>query len=110
LPIDLNLSWSHYVSLLKIKSTDERKFYELEATTSNWSVRELQRQMNSSLYECLSLTRDKDGVLKLAQQGQLMEKSTDILKNPVVLEFLELKEEHRYSENDLGSLINLNIS
>lgn len=104
-PTGLNLSWSHYVTLLKIKDDQERKFYELEATSANWSVRELQRQINSSYYERLSLSRDKDGVRKLAEQGQLIERPTDILKGPVVLEFLSLKEDHRYTENDLETAI-----
>lgn len=101
----LILSWSHYLQLLKIKDADERSFYELEATTNNWSVRELQRQVNSSLYERLALSRDKEAILKLAQEGQLLEKSTDVLKSPVILEFLNLKEDHRYSENDLETAI-----
>ncbi|MEO8947089.1 MAG: PDDEXK nuclease domain-containing protein [Mucilaginibacter sp.] len=101
----LKLSWSHYVSLLKIKNADERRFYELEAEKGNWSLRELQRQVNSSYYERLALSRDKDGVRKLAQEGQLLEKPTDILKSPVILEFLDLKEDNRYSENDLETAI-----
>lgn len=105
LPEMLNLSWSHYIQLLKIKDVNERRFYELEATNNNWSVRELQRQCNSSLYERLALSRDKDGIKQLAQQGQLLEKSSDALKSPLVLEFLGLKEDHRYSENDLETAI-----
>lgn len=105
LPTGLNLSWSHYITLLKIKDRQERRFYELEAATSNWSVREMQRQINSSYYERLSLSRDKEGVRKLAEQGQLLDRPTDILKSPVILEFLDLKEDHRYSENDLETAI-----
>jgi len=105
LPPSLNLSWSHYIALLKIKDGQERKFYELEATTGNWSVRELKRQINSALYERLSLSRDKDGIRQLAEQGQILERPTDILKDPVVLEFLNLKEDHRYSENGLETAI-----
>lgn len=105
LPTGLNLSWSHYVALLKVKDEHERKFYELEATTGNWSLRELKRQINSALYERLSLSRDKEGIRKLAEQGQLLERPTDILKGPVILEFLNLEEDHRYSENDLETAI-----
>jgi len=105
LPTGLNLSWSHYVTLLKVKDDQERKFYELETTACNWSVRELQRQINSGYYERLSLSRDKEGVRKLAEQGQLLEGPTDILKSPVILEFLDLNEDHRYSENDLETAI-----
>jgi len=105
LPEVLRLSWSHYVSLLKIKDADERRFYELEAEKANWSLRELQRQINSSYYERLALSRDKEGMRKLAQEGQLLEQPTDILKSPVILEFLDLKEDNRYSENDLETAI-----
>lgn len=105
LPTGLNLSWSHYVTLLKIKDDQERKFYELETALNNWSVRELQRQINTSYYERLALSRDKDGVKKLAEEGQIVERSTDILKSPVILEFLDLNEDHRYSENDLETAI-----
>lgn len=102
---EFSLSWTHYLQLLKLRDKDERRFYELEASRNNWSVRELKRQIGSSLYERLALSRDKDAVLKLAQEGQILEKSTDILKQPFVLEFLNLKEDHRYSENDLETAI-----
>jgi len=87
LPGGLNLCWSHYVTLLKVKDQDERKFYELEATIANWSVRELKRQINSALYERLSLSRDKEGIRKLAEQGQLLERPTDILKGRLCWSF-----------------------
>ncbi|OKS87301.1 hypothetical protein RG47T_2761 [Mucilaginibacter polytrichastri] len=91
--------------MLKIKDADERRFYELEVEKENWSLREMQRQINSSLYERLALSRDKEGVRKLAKEGQLLEKSTDVLKSPVILEFLNLDEDHRYTENDLETAI-----
>ncbi|MDN5286702.1 MAG: hypothetical protein JWR38_2976 [Mucilaginibacter sp.] len=100
-----NLSWSHYVQLLKIKDKSEREFYEIESLNSNWSVRELQRQFNASLFERLALSRDKNEIKQLAQRGQIMEKSTDTLKSPLVLEFLGLNEDNRYSENDLETAI-----
>lgn len=99
------LSWTHYIQLLKIKNEDERRFYEIEASQSNWSVRELQRQFNSALFERLALSKDKQGIKELAEKGQLMEKSTDTLKSPLVLEFLGLSEDSRYSENDLETAI-----
>ncbi|HEY1163565.1 MAG TPA: DUF1016 N-terminal domain-containing protein [Chitinophaga sp.] len=64
------LSWSHYVQLLKIKDKQERKFYEIETIQNSWSVRELQRQYHSSLYERLALSRDKKGVRTLAKKGR----------------------------------------
>ncbi len=63
------LSWSHYIQLLKLKDEKERRFYEIEAHKNNWSLREMQRQINSALYERLALSKDKEGVTKLAQEG-----------------------------------------
>lgn len=99
------LSWSHYVFLLSIKTIDERSFYEIESTSQNWTVRELKRQFDSSLYERLALSRDKKGIRKLAQKGQMLENSKDILKEPLVLEFLGLSDQARYSETELESAI-----
>ena len=95
------LSWSHYILLLKVKNEEERSFYEIEAAQNNWSVRELGRQYNSALYERLALSTDKRGIKQLAEKGQLIEKPVDALKNHYVLEFLGLKENSNYSENDL---------
>src|SRR3989339_109536 len=99
------LSWTHYVFLLGVKNSDERRFYEIEATQQNWTVSELKRQFNSSLYERLALSRDKAGIKKLAKKGQLIEKPEDLLKEPLVLEFLGLDEQTRYSESDLEAAI-----
>ena len=95
------LSWSHYLFLLGIKDPDERAFYEIEATNEGWSLRELRRQFDSSLYERLALSLDKESILALATDGQLVEKPQQLLKNPYVLEFLDLREETRYSEREL---------
>jgi predicted nuclease of restriction endonuclease-like (RecB) superfamily len=99
------LGWSHYVVLLTLDNPDERRFYEIEAAASSWSIRELERQVASSLYERLALSRDKQEVRKLADQGQVIEKAADIIKNPFVLEFLGLEEKPAYSEADLESAI-----
>jgi len=99
------LSWSHYVFLLGIKNPDERSFYEIEATAGNWTLRELKRQFDTSLYERLALSRDKAGIRKLAKKGHLVERPQDILKEPLVLEFLGLDEQARYSESDLEGAI-----
>jgi predicted nuclease of restriction endonuclease-like (RecB) superfamily len=101
----LTLSWSHYVFLIGIKNDDERCFYEIEATQQDWSLRELKRQFNTGLYERLALSRDKEGVIKLAQEGQVVAKPEDLLKNPYVLEFLGLDEKAKYSESDLEAAI-----
>lgn len=105
LSLKFSLSWSQYVSLLTISDPDERSFYEIEAAENQWSVRELERQMDSSLYKRLAASRDKDGIKKLATEGQLVESAADLIKNPFVLEFLGLDEKAEYSENDLESAI-----
>ena len=97
------LSYSHYLFLMRIDNPDERKFYEIEATSSNWSLRELKRQFDSALYERLSLSKDKEKVKLLAQQGQVIENPNDIVKDPYVLEFLGLPEKSYYSESELES-------
>ena len=104
-PYPFTLSWSHYVVLMRIESDAERSFYEIECQKQNWSVRQLQRQYNSSLYERLALSRDKDAVMRLAQEGQTISKPDDILKNPLTLEFLGLKPETVYSESKLETAI-----
>lgn len=104
-PRPFTLSWTHYVFLLSVKNPDERSFYEIEATTQAWNVRELKRQFNSGLYERLALSRDKDGIRKLAREGQIVSQVQDVLKEPLVLEFLGLDESHRYSESDLETAI-----
>ena len=100
-----SLSWSHYLILMRISDANARSFYEIECAKQNWSVRWLQRQVNSSLYERLALSKDKSEVLRLAQEGQTIEKPADILKNPITLEFLGLKHETVYSETKLESAI-----
>lgn len=100
-----NLSWTHYFHLLKIKDEGERNFYEIEAVANNWSVRELQRQYNASVYERIVLSRDKKKVKQLSKKGQLIEQTTDALKSHYVLEFLGLKEENSYTESDLETAI-----
>lgn len=99
------LSWTHYVELLSIKDPAERSFYEIEATNSGWSVPELRRQKISCLYERLALSRDRAGIKRLAREGQLITKPEDLFKEPLVLEFLGLGEQTRYSESDLESAL-----
>ena len=95
------LSWSHYLFLMRIDNKAERDFYEKEAENSNWSLRELKRQFDSSLYERLALSKDKDEVKKLSAQGIIIEKPADIVKDPYILEFLGLPEQASYSESEL---------
>jgi predicted nuclease of restriction endonuclease-like (RecB) superfamily len=103
------LGWSHYQVLMRIKNDDERHFYEIEAINEQWTQEQLKRQYNSSLYERLALSRDKDEVMRLAREGQTVEKPRDILKNPLVLEFYGLEQMPSYSESDLESAINDNL-
>ena len=100
-----SLSWSHYVILLTIDNADERRFYEIEAEQNQWSVRELERQIASSLYERLALSRDKEEIRTLSRQGQVVEKAADLIKNPMVLEFLGLEEKPAYTEDQLEAAI-----
>jgi predicted nuclease of restriction endonuclease-like (RecB) superfamily len=103
--IPFSLTWSHYLMLMSIDNEAERKFYEIEATEGRWSVREMKRQYNSSLYERLALSKNKEKIKQLSVQGQLLEKPEDLLKEPLVLEFLNMPEPHDYSENDLETAI-----
>jgi len=102
---NFTLSWSHYLILMRIENPDERSFYEIEAFNQQWSERQLQRQFNSSLYERLALSRDKEKVLLLAKNGHRVEHPTDLLKNPLTLEFLGLDQCAVYSESDLEAAI-----
>ena len=99
------LSWTHYVLLTQIKNEQERSFYEIEAANQQWTVRQLQRQYSSSLYERLALSRNKNEVMRLAVEGQTIEKPQDLLKEPFVLEFLGMEEKAEFSESDLESAI-----
>ena len=99
------LSWSHYLILMRIENKEARSFYEIEATQQQWSVKQLKRQVGSSLYERLALSRDKDEVMRLAREGQTVEKPSDIIKNPITLEFLGLKPDAAYTESNLENAI-----
>ncbi len=99
------LSWSQYVFLVSINDPDERRFYEIEASANGWTLPELKRQFNTGLYERLALSRDKDGIRKLAVDGQTVTRTEELLKDPYVLEFLGLDEKTRYSESDLETAI-----
>ena len=100
-PISQSLTWTHYIRLMRISDPEERRFYEIEAESNNWSVRELNRQFDSALYQRLALSRDKEAVKALAIKGQTVEKPEDILKDPYVLEFTGLPELPRYTESKL---------
>lgn len=98
---DFRLSWSHYLKLVRIKDVTERQFYEIESYENQWSLRELQRQCDSALYQRLVLSRDKEMVKKLSKEGQIIKKPSDALKDPYILEFIGLPDQTTYSESEL---------
>lgn len=98
---NFQLSWSHYLKLVRINDEAERRFYEIEAIQNQWSLRELQRQYDSALYQRLALSRDKDKVKELSEKGQIINKPADALKDPYILEFIGLPERTSYSESEL---------
>jgi len=95
------LSWSHYLKLMRIDDVNERNFYEIESFKNNWSLRELNRQYDTALFTRLSLSRNGSQVLRLAKKGQLLQKPQDAIKDPYVLEFIGLPEQSTYSESEL---------
>ena len=99
------LSWSHYVELLKLEDPLERSFYEQQSMLEKWSVPELQRQKKTSLFLRLAAGKDKDAILQLASEGQIISSPADLLRDPYVFEFLKIPEPHTVSENDLETLI-----
>ncbi len=103
------LSWSHYFEILRLDNDLEINFYKKQTEKENWSVRELKRQMKSMLFHRLAMSRDKKGILELAEQGQEIQKADDILKDPYVLEFLNIPENHQYLENELEERIISNL-
>ena len=100
-----NLSWSHYLVLMRIRSPEARAFYEIEAAAGHWSVRELERQIGSLLFERLAIPGDPDRAARLATQGQAIHAPSDILKDPLVLEFLDLGGQPAWTEHDLETAI-----
>jgi len=99
------LSWSHFVFLMRIEDDNERRFYELESQSQQWSLAELRRQFDAALFERLALSRNKARVKALASKGHQIEHPLDLIKDPLVLEFLGLEERAEYSENDLETAI-----
>jgi predicted nuclease of restriction endonuclease-like (RecB) superfamily len=103
--VPAKLSWTHLVTLLGISDDTARKFYEKQAVLENWGYRELERQINSSLFERLALSKDKKGVLQLAEKGHIITDSTEAIKDPYVLDFLKLPQSHRVTEKALEQKI-----
>ena len=99
------LNWSQYKLLISISDSDKREYYELETINNNWIGRELERQINSMLYERLLLSNDKESVLAVARKERIPENLTEIIKDPMVLEFLGLERKAQYYEKDLESAL-----
>ena len=99
--VSSQLSWSHYLEIIKIEEEAKRNFYIKETINSRWSVRELQRQIGSLLYERLLISSNKNKVLELSEKGHEITESKDLVKDPFVLEFLDIKENTDYLESDL---------
>jgi predicted nuclease of restriction endonuclease-like (RecB) superfamily len=104
-----NLSWSHYRTLCQVENRAERQFYEIESEKGNWSVRDLERQIHSLLFARLLKSRDKAGVLALAAQGQTVSQPIDVIKQPYVLDFLDLPDQAQLRESDLETAIIENL-
>lgn len=96
-----NLGWIHYRALMRVTREEARSFYEIEAAKNNWAGRELERQIHSLLFDRLLKSKDKTGLLKLATHGQEINSPVDAIKEPVVLEFLDLPESHQLVESKL---------
>lgn len=90
------MCWSHYLELIKIDEENKRQFYLRETINAKWSVRELQRQKDSLLYERLVLSKDKKKIRDLSRSGQIIKSASDLIKDPFVLEFLNIKENTSY--------------
>jgi len=103
------LSWSHYYEILKADNSLEINFYTKQCEKENWSVRELKRQMKSLLFHRLANSKDKAGVLELAEKGAEIQKPSDIIKDPYIFEFLGIPQQHQYLEGELEKKLIQNL-
>ncbi|MGN6490765.1 MAG: PDDEXK nuclease domain-containing protein [Agriterribacter sp.] len=103
--VPAKLSWTHFVTLLSVSDNTARKFYEKQAIIEKWGYRELERQINSSLFERLALSKDKKGVLLLSEKGHIASEPVEAIKDPYVLDFLKIPQTLRMSEKDLEQKI-----
>ena len=103
--VSAKLSWSHYISLISITDDATRKFYERQAVNENLSVRELERQIDSSLFERLALSKDKKGVFQLSNKGHIISQPGEAVKDPYILDFLKIPQGHRMTEKHLEQKI-----
>ncbi len=103
------LSWSHYYELLKVDDDLAREFYEKQAITENWTIRELRRQKKSGLFHRLAIGKDKARILELSKKGQIIKSEEDFIKNPHVFEFMNFPENYQYTETDIEKAIINNL-
>ena len=103
------LSWSHYIEILKAENELEISFYTKQCEKEKWSVRELKRQMKSMLFHRLALSKDKQGVLNLSRQGIEIQQAEDIIKDPYILEFLDIPQHYQYKESELEEKLIQNL-
>jgi predicted nuclease of restriction endonuclease-like (RecB) superfamily len=103
--VSAKLSWSHFIVLLGVSDDTARKFYEKQSINENWSKRDLERHIDSSLFERLALSRDKKGVLQLSEEGPIASLPTEVIKDPYVLDFLKIPQSHKVTEKHLEQKI-----
>ncbi len=104
-----NLSWSHYIELVSIDDNLARNFYEKQAITENWTIRELRRQKKTGLFHRIAIGKDKEKILELSRKGQIIQTEEDFIKNPHVFEFMNFPENYEYTENDIEKAIINNL-
>lgn len=107
--LSANLCWRHYLALLRVDERDKRDFYEIEAVKNSWSGQELERQINSLLYERLAFSKDKAGLMELAKKGQEIAKPGDVFKDPLVLDFLGVPAASKLTESELEEALIANM-
>jgi len=103
--VPAKLHWTHFITLLGVSDENARHFYEKQSVHEKWGYRELERQINSSLFERLALSKDKKGVLQLAQKGHIVSHATEIIKDPYILDFLKIPQSHKMTEKSLEQKI-----
>lgn len=103
------LTWSHYIELVSIDDNLAREFYEKQAITENWTIRELRRQKKTGLFHRIAIGKDKERILELSKKGQIFQSEEDFIKNPHVFEFMNFPENYEYTENDIEKAIINNL-
>jgi predicted nuclease of restriction endonuclease-like (RecB) superfamily len=103
--VSAKLNWSHFIVLLGISDDNARKFYEKQVVHENWSKRELERQIDSSLFERLALSRDKNGIMQLSEKGHIQDNPNELIKEPYILDFLKIPQSNRVTEKHLEQKI-----